>query len=199
METCLRALPVLRSLHLESFLLCCSAFTQNAASKAYFHYNIQLSKGSLITVSRSMLHSSDGLHASGRVGATLEGKGDVASPAATLATELLYNSSLMGKPAQAEAAASPTVLTWLHVKILLIKDTLGQLLLPKSMRNSPSHISTHQNSNFFQCCFFKVLPVWFIDLWARCTAVSRVYVSSGHAAWSNNVAKSSHHMLSINK
>lgn len=46
-ETCLRALPALRSLYLESFLLCGSAFTQKAVSKAYFHCNIQLSKGSI--------------------------------------------------------------------------------------------------------------------------------------------------------
>lgn len=73
METCLRALPAPRSLHLESSLLCGSAFTHNAASKAYFHYNIQLSKGSL-TVSWAVPYSSDGLHASGRAGAFGRGR-----------------------------------------------------------------------------------------------------------------------------
>lgn len=84
METCLRALPARRSLHLGRFLLCGSAFTQKSVSKAHFHYNIQLSKGSL-TVFHSVLYSSVGLHAPGRVGATLEGEGDVASPVATFA------------------------------------------------------------------------------------------------------------------
>lgn len=154
METCLRALPAPRSLHLESLLLCSSAFTHNAASKAYFHDNIQLSKGSL-AVSRSVLHSSDRLHASGRAGATLEGGGDVASPVATLATELLYKPSLMCKPAQAEAEASPAVLTWLAVKILLIKYTLGQLLLPQQYAQQSITYFNTSELTFLSTVLFK--------------------------------------------
>lgn len=84
-ETCLRALPAPRSLHLESFLLCGSAFTQNAVSKAYFHCTIQLSKGSITVFPLRAAFKRWPLHAPGRLGATLEGEGDVASPVATLA------------------------------------------------------------------------------------------------------------------